>query len=59
MTATMPRRIVILGAAGRDFNSFDRPVVRARSDFADAGEPTLGSVVDAFLAGLERKLGSA
>ena len=55
----MPRRIVILGATGRDFNSFDRPVVRVRSDFADAGEPTLGSVVDAFLAGLERKLGSA
>ena len=25
------------------------PVVRARYEFADAGEPTLGAVVDAFL----------
>jgi len=55
----MPCRIVTRGAAGRDFNSFDRPVVRARSDFADASEPTLGSVVDTFLAGLEQRLGSA
>jgi len=28
----------------------DKPVVRARYEFADAGEPTLGSLVDAFLA---------
>ncbi len=27
----------------------NKPVVRARYEFADAGEPTLGSVVDAFL----------
>ena len=28
----------------------DKPVVRARYEFADAGEPTLGTVVDRFLA---------
>jgi predicted GTPase len=28
----------------------NKPVVRARYEFADAGEPTLASVVDAFLA---------
>ena len=28
----------------------EKPVVRARYEFADAGEPTLGSVVDRFLA---------
>ena len=28
----------------------DKPVVRARYEFADAGEPTLGGLVDAFLA---------
>jgi predicted GTPase len=28
----------------------EKPVVRARYEFADAGEPTLGSLVDAFLA---------
>ncbi|HEX4994703.1 MAG TPA: GTP-binding protein, partial [Methylomirabilota bacterium] len=32
--------------------SINKPVVRARYDFADAGEPTLGSVVDAFLTRL-------
>jgi predicted GTPase len=30
------------------------PVVRARYDYADAGEPTLGSVVDAFLTRIEQ-----
>jgi predicted GTPase len=30
--------------------ALDKPVVRARYEFADAGEPTLGSLVDAFLA---------
>jgi len=30
--------------------AIDKPVVRARYDFAEAGEPTLGSLVDAFLA---------
>jgi predicted GTPase len=29
----------------------DKPVVRARYEFADAGEPTLGSLVDSFLSG--------
>jgi predicted GTPase len=29
--------------------ALDKPVVRARYDFADAGEPTLGAVVEAFL----------
>ena len=28
----------------------DKPVVRARYEFADAGEPTLGTLVDEFLA---------
>jgi predicted GTPase len=28
----------------------NKPVVRARYEYADAGEPTLGSVIDAFLA---------
>ena len=28
----------------------DKPVMRARYEFADAGEPTLGAVVDRFLA---------
>ncbi len=28
----------------------EKPVVRARYEYADAGEPTLGAVVDAFLA---------
>jgi predicted GTPase len=28
----------------------DKPVVRARYEYADAGEPMLGSVIDAFLA---------
>ncbi len=30
------------------------PVIRARYEFAEAGQPTLGSLVDAFLAGLPR-----
>jgi len=34
----------------------DKPVVRARYDFADAGEPTLGGLVDDFLS---RRAGSA
>jgi predicted GTPase len=29
--------------------ALEKPVVRARYDFEDAGEPTLGSLVDAFL----------
>ena len=39
--------------------AIDKPVVRARYEFADAGEPTLGSVVDAFLARLDRGVGPA
>jgi predicted GTPase len=35
--------------------ALEKPVVRARYEFEDAGEPTLGSLVDAFLArGTER-----
>ena len=30
--------------------ALDKPVVRARYEFADAGEPTLGALVDGFLA---------
>ena len=30
--------------------ALEKPVVRARYEFQDAGEPTLGSLVDAFLA---------
>ena len=29
----------------------NKPVVRARYEFADAGEPTLGPVIDSFLRG--------
>ena len=35
-----PRRLIAL----------EKPVVRARYEFADAGEPTLGSLIDTFLA---------
>jgi predicted GTPase len=28
----------------------DKPVIRARYEFADAGGPTLGAIVDRFLA---------
>jgi predicted GTPase len=35
--------------------AINKPVVRARYDYADAGEPTLGSVVDAFLTRLEHR----
>ena len=31
--------------------ALEKPVVRARYEYADAGEPTLGSLVDAFLSG--------
>jgi predicted GTPase len=31
--------------------SVDKPIVRARYEYADAGLPTLGGIVDAFLAG--------
>jgi predicted GTPase len=30
--------------------ALDKPVVRARYEFAEAGEPTLASIVDAFLS---------
>jgi predicted GTPase len=30
--------------------ALDKPVVRARYEFAEAGEPTLGSVADRFVA---------
>ena len=30
--------------------TLEKPVVRARYEFAEAGDPTLGSVIDAFLA---------
>jgi predicted GTPase len=30
--------------------ALDKPVVRARYEFADAGTPTLGALVDRFLA---------
>ena len=29
--------------------ALDKPIVRARYEFADAGEPTLGALVDAFV----------
>jgi predicted GTPase len=38
--------------------SIDKPVVRARYELADAGEPTLGAEVDMYLARLERGSGS-
>ncbi len=39
--------------------AIDKPVIRARYEFADAGEPTLASVVDAFLNRLPAPAGSA
>jgi hypothetical protein len=39
--------------------AINKSVVRARYDFADAGEPTLGAGVDAFLAWLEPEPGFA
>jgi predicted GTPase len=39
--------------------SINKPVVRARYEFADAGEPTLGSMVDTFVARLGREPGFA
>ena len=45
---------VVVSATPLDLASLialDKPVVRARYEFADAGEPTLGSVVDRFIAG--------
>jgi predicted GTPase len=44
---------VVVSATPLDLGALvalDKPVVRARYEFADAGEPTLGSVVDRFLA---------
>lgn len=32
----------------------DKPVVRARYEYADAGEPTLGEILDQFLAGRDK-----
>lgn len=32
--------------------AIDRPIVRARYDYADAGEPTLAQIVDGFLGSL-------
>ena len=37
----------------------NKPVARARYDFANAGEPMLEAVVDAFLERLEPEPGSA
>jgi predicted GTPase len=44
---------VVLAATPIDLAALiavNKSVVRARYEFADAGEPTLGSVVDTFLA---------
>lgn len=38
--------------------SLDKPVIRARYEYADAGEPTLGAQVDALLARLAGKMAS-
>jgi predicted GTPase len=35
-----------------------KPVVRARYEYADAGEPTLGAIVDAFLAARPPRAGA-
>ncbi|MCK6554802.1 GTPase [Candidatus Binatia bacterium] len=37
--------------------ALDRPVVRARYDYADAGDPTLASVVEEFLARSAERVG--
>jgi predicted GTPase len=44
---------VVVAATPLDLGALialEKPVVRARYEFEDAGEPTLGSIVDAFLA---------
>ena len=38
--------------------ALDKPVIRARYEYADAGEPTLGAQVDALLARLAGKMAS-
>jgi predicted GTPase len=35
----------------------EKPIVRARYEFAEAGEPTLGSIVDGFAERLGARLG--
>jgi len=37
--------------------ALDKPVVRARYELADAGNPTLGALVDRVLAGREERRG--
>ena len=49
---------VVVSATPLDLGALvrlDKPVVRARYEYADAGEPTLGSIVDRFLAGLRAR----
>ena len=44
---------VVVSATPLDLTALvalDKPVVRARHEFADAGTPTLGALVDRFLA---------
>ena len=44
---------VVVSATPLDLSALialDKPVVRARYEFADAGDPTLGAIVDRFLA---------
>jgi predicted GTPase len=46
---------VVVSATPLDLEALirlDKPVVRARYEYADAGQPTLGSIIDRFLAGL-------
>jgi predicted GTPase len=49
---------VVVSATPLDLGALiriDKPVVRARYEYADAGQPTLGSIVDRFLAGLSAR----
>jgi predicted GTPase len=51
---------VVVSATPIDLASLvvlEKPVVRARYEFADAGEPTLGSVVDGFVERLGGRVG--
>jgi len=44
---------VVVSATPLDLTALvalDKPVVRARYEFADAGDPTLGALVDRFLS---------
>ena len=53
---------LVVAATPLDLGSLialEKPIVRARYEFADAGEPTLGAVIDRFLAERSIRAGAA